>query len=92
MSKTILVTGGAGYIGSHTVKQLGQQGEKIIVLDDLSTGFEESILFGELVVGKTGDTELVDRIMTTHGVDTVMHFAAHTIVEAKNGSEGLGRI
>ncbi len=80
MSKAIMVTGGAGYIGSHTVKQLGQQGEKIIVLDDLSTGFEENVLFGELVVGKTGDQELVDRIMKTHDVDTVLHFAAHTIV------------
>lgn len=80
MSKTILVTGGAGYIGSHTVKQLGEQGEKIIVLDDLSTGFEEAVLFGDLVVGKTGDRELVDRILTTHDVNTVMHFAAHTIV------------
>jgi len=80
MSKSILVTGGAGYIGSHTVKQLGQQGEKIVVLDDLSTGFEESVLFGELVVGKTGDMELVDRIMSEHNIDTVMHFAAHTIV------------
>ncbi len=80
MSKAILVTGGAGYIGSHTVKQLGQQGEKIVVLDDLSTGFAENVLFGELVVGKTGDQELVDRVMKTHNVDTVMHFAAHTIV------------
>jgi len=80
MTKSILVTGGAGYIGSHTVKQLGQAGEKIVVLDDLSTGFEHSILFGELVVGKTGDMELVDRVMKEHNIDTVMHFAAHTIV------------
>jgi UDP-glucose 4-epimerase len=80
MSNGILVTGGAGYIGSHTVKQLGQKGEKIVALDDLSTGFEESVLFGELVVGKTGDQELVDRIMKEHNIDTVMHFAAHTIV------------
>ena len=80
MSNGILVTGGAGYIGSHTVKQLGQQGEKIVVLDDLSTGFEESVLFGELVVGKTGDQELVDRVLQAHNIDTVMHFAAHTIV------------
>ena len=80
MSNGILVTGGAGYIGSHTVKQLGQQGEKIVVLDDLSTGFEESVLFGELVVGKTGDQELVDRVLQQHSIDTVMHFAAHTIV------------
>ncbi len=79
-NKTILVTGGAGYIGSHTVKQLGQRGEKIIVLDDLSTGFEESVLFGEVVQGKTGDTELVDRVLADNNVDTVLHFAAHTVV------------
>jgi len=80
MAKSILVTGGAGYIGSHVVKLLGQQGEKIVVLDDLSTGFAESVLFGELVVGETGDMGLVDRVMSEHNIDTVMHFAAHTIV------------
>ena len=79
-AKTILVTGGAGYIGSHVVKQLGEAGEKVIVLDDLSTGFEESVLYGELVVGKTGDQALVDRLISEHNIDTVMHFAAHTIV------------
>ncbi len=78
--KAILVTGGAGYIGSHVVKQLGQRGEKIVVLDDLSTGFEDSVLFGELVIGKTSDKELVAKIIDEHDVDTVMHFAAHTIV------------
>lgn len=78
--KAILVTGGAGYIGSHVVKQLGERGEKIIVLDDLSTGFEDSVLYGELIIGKTGDRELVSRIIEENDVDTVMHFAAHTIV------------
>ena len=47
--KTILVTGGAGYIGSHVVRQLGEAGEKIVVLDDLSTGFKQAVLYGELV-------------------------------------------
>lgn len=78
--KAILVTGGAGYIGSHLVKQLGEAGEKIIVLDDLSTGFRESVLHGELVVGKTGDRELVDKLIVEHNIETVIHFAAHTIV------------
>ena len=78
--KAILVTGGAGYIGSHLVKQLGEAGEKIIVLDDLSTGFRESVLHGELVVGKTGDRELVDKLIAEHNIETVIHFAAHTIV------------
>ena len=76
----ILVTGGAGYIGSHVVKQLGQMGEQVVVLDNLSTGFRESVLHGELVVGDTGDSELVDRILQVHSVNTVLHFAAHTVV------------
>ena len=80
MSKTILVTGGAGYIGSHVVKQLGQAGENIVVLDNLSKGFKEAVLYGELVVGDTGDKELVSRVLTDYNIDTVMHFAAHTIV------------
>ncbi len=78
--KAILVTGGAGYIGSHVVKQLGEGGEKVVVLDDLSTGFESSVLHGEFVIGKTGDKDLVTSIIQEHDVDTVMHFAAHTIV------------
>lgn len=78
--KAILVTGGAGYIGSHVVRQLGEAGERIVVLDNLSTGFAEAVLYGELVVGDTGDRELVSRILKEHDVDTVMHFAAHTVV------------
>jgi len=78
--KAILVTGGAGYIGSHVVRQLGERGERVVVLDDLSTGFAESVLHGELVVGKTGDRQLVGELIRAHGIDTVMHFAAHTVV------------
>ncbi|MBX2878577.1 MAG: UDP-glucose 4-epimerase GalE [Granulosicoccus sp.] len=78
--KPILVTGAASYIGSHVVKLLGERGEKIVVLDNLSTGYAESVLHGELVVGQTGDMELVNRLITDHDIDTVMHFAAHTIV------------
>ena len=81
MSKSpILVTGGAGYIGSHVVKLLGERGESVVVLDDLSTGNADAVLHGELVVGKTGDTELVSKLIADKGIDTVMHFAAHTIV------------
>lgn len=76
----ILVTGGAGYIGSHVVKLLGERGESVVVLDDLSTGNADAVLFGELVVGKTGDMELVSKLIADKGIDTVMHFAAHTIV------------
>ena len=77
---TILVTGGAGYIGSHVVRQLGESGEKILVLDNLGRGFRQAVTAGELVVGDVGDFELVSRLLAEHRVDTVMHFAAHTIV------------
>ena len=79
-NKKILVTGGAGYIGSHVVRQLGAAGESIITLDNLSTGFEAAVTAGELIVGDTGDAALLQRIFSEHDIDTVMHFAAHTIV------------
>lgn len=77
---SILVTGGAGYIGSHTVLQLRARGEQVVVLDDLSTGFRQAVLDTPLVVGKVGDRDLVMEVLRTHAVDTVLHFAAHTIV------------
>lgn len=78
--KSILVTGGAGYIGSHTVRQLGEAGEKVVILDNLSTGFRASVLHGDFVQGDTGDGALVAKILKDYDVDTVIHFAAHTIV------------
>ena len=78
--KGVLVTGGAGYIGSHVVRQLGEAGERIVVLDNLYSGFEKSVLYGELVIGDTGDRELVARILREHDIDSVLHFAAHTVV------------
>ncbi len=81
MSKgKILVTGGAGYIGSHVVRQLGEAGEDVIILDNLCTGFRSAVLHGELIVGDTGDQELVARLLGEHQIETIMHFAAHTIV------------
>ncbi|HEX7325898.1 MAG TPA: UDP-glucose 4-epimerase GalE [Rhodanobacteraceae bacterium] len=77
---TILVTGGAGYIASHVVLQLVAAGEHVVVLDDLSTGFREAVLGAELIVGHVGDQKLVAGILREHHVDTVMHFAARTIV------------
>ena len=79
-SGTILVTGGAGYIGSHVVRQLCEAGEAVVVLDDLSTGFESAVLGAPLVVGNTGERDMVTRLLDTHRVETVMHFAARTIV------------
>lgn len=75
-----LVTGGAGYIGSHVVRRLGEVGYDVVVLDDLSTGFRESVLCGELIVGNTGDRDLVCSLLKHYRVDTVLHFAAHTVV------------
>jgi UDP-glucose 4-epimerase len=76
----ILVTGGAGYIGSHVVRQLGDAGENVITLDNLSTGFQAAVTSGELVIGDTGDAALLDRVFAAHDIDTIMHFAAHTVV------------
>lgn len=76
-----LVSGGAGYIGSHVVRQLIAAGEKVIVLDNLSTGFKQAVTAGaELVVGDTGDQELVSELLKKYQIDSVLHFAAHTIV------------
>ncbi|MGH8189417.1 MAG: UDP-glucose 4-epimerase GalE, partial [Steroidobacteraceae bacterium] len=77
---TILVTGGAGYIGSHLVRQLGERRESVLVLDNLATGFRSAVLHGTLVVGDNGDRDLVSRLLREHRVETVMHFAANTIV------------
>ena len=76
----ILVTGGAGYIGSHVVQQLLAAGERVLVLDNLGRGFREAVIDADLVVGDVGDFALVLKLLAEYGVETVMHFAAHTIV------------
>ena len=80
MPPGILVTGGAGYIGSHVVRQLLERGERVVVLDNLSTGYRSAVLGAPLIVGDTGDREAVAQVLRDHGIETVMHFAAHTIV------------
>ena len=77
---TVLVSGGAGYIGSHVVRQLCEAGEQVVVLDDLSTGFRSAVPEGLLVTGNTGDRDLVTALLAGHKVTTILHFAAHTIV------------
>ncbi|ANB17155.1 UDP-glucose 4-epimerase GalE [Dokdonella koreensis] len=76
----ILVTGGAGYIGSHVVLQLLARGERVVVLDNLASGFREAVLGGHFVQGDVGDRALVAALLAEHAIDTVMHFAAHTVV------------
>ncbi len=77
---SVLVTGGAGYIGSHTLLQLVARGERVVVLDNLFTGFRQAVRDAQLVVGDVGDRALVDRLLREHHVDTIIHFAANTIV------------
>jgi len=78
---TVLVTGGAGYIGSHTVLALSDRGEDVVVLDNLSTGFRSVIPEGvELVVGDIDDRALVDSVMDRYEVDAVIHFAGSIVV------------
>jgi UDP-glucose 4-epimerase len=76
----ILVTGGAGYIGSHVVRQLGEAGEQVVVIDNLCKGFKQAVTTGDLIVGDVGDFDLVSRLLAEHQIDTVMHFAAHISV------------
>ena len=78
---SILVTGGAGYIGSHMVYALVDAGEPVVVLDNLSTGFRWAIPDQvPLVVGETGDAELVAKLLKQHEVDAIIHFAASIVV------------
>lgn len=78
---TVLVTGGAGYIGSHMVLALCDSGERVVVLDDLSTGFDWAVDGrATLVTGKVGDMELVGRLIAEHGVDAIVHFAGSIVV------------
>lgn len=78
---TVLVTGGAGYIGSHMVLALCDSGERVVVLDDLSTGFDWAVDGrATLIAGKIGDMELVGRLIAEHGVDAIVHFAGSIVV------------
>jgi UDP-glucose 4-epimerase len=78
---TILVTGGAGYIGSHMVHELVDAGEPVVVLDNLSTGFR-FLIPGSVpfVAGSTGDHDLVKKTIARHGVTAIIHFAASVVV------------
>ncbi len=77
----ILVTGGAGYIGSHVVKMLGEKGHEIAVYDNLSTGHDWALLYGKLVRGDLADAALLKRTINDFRPDAVIHFAASIQVE-----------
>src|SRR5574337_18385 len=72
----IFLTGGAGYIGSHMVAALGEQGHEVLVYDNLSTGHKDSRLFGKLIVGDLNDKALLRKSLHDFKPDAVLHFAA----------------
>jgi UDP-glucose 4-epimerase len=76
----VLVTGGAGYIGAHTVRALTAAGQRVVVLDTLERGRADAVIDAPLVVGDIADTALVTQICADHGVDAVVHFAAYKMV------------
>lgn len=80
MGASILVTGGAGYIGSHTCKALASAGYRPIVLDNLSEGHRWAVKWGPLAVGDIADRELLLATVKRHGIEAIVHFAAHADV------------
>jgi UDP-glucose 4-epimerase len=78
---TVLVTGGAGYIGSHTVQALAEAGENVVVIDNLSTGFSAFLPEGvPLFIGDAADENLVEGVIAAHGVQSIIHFAGSVVV------------
>ncbi|MBL8591793.1 MAG: UDP-glucose 4-epimerase GalE [Devosia sp.] len=78
---TVLVTGGAGYIGSHMVLRLADAGQAVVVLDNLSTGFDWAIDHrASFVQGNAGDMELVGKLIAEHGITEIVHFAGSIVV------------
>lgn len=71
----VLVVGGAGYIGSHMVKQLALAGNNVITLDNLSYGYRDAVKYGEFIEGDLGDSSILDAIFQSGDIDAVMHFA-----------------
>lgn len=76
----ILVTGGAGYIGSHTVAELLEQGKEVVVIDNLQTGHKDALLGGKLYEGDLRDKELLKRLFAENEIEAVIHFAANSLV------------
>lgn len=80
MPMKILITGGAGYIGSHVVKALGSLNHELTIYDNLSTGFKQAITFGDLVVGDLADKEKLDKLFQDKKFEAVFHFAGSIVV------------
>lgn len=76
----VLVTGGAGYIGSHAVAALQERGEEIVVVDNLQQGHKEALLGGKLYVGDLRDSDFLDTVFKENSIDSVIHFAANSLV------------
>ena len=77
----VLVSGGAGYIGSHMVLELLDRGEKVVVLDNLSTGFSQFLPEGvPLFIGDAADENLVEGVIAAHNVSSIIHFAGSVVV------------
>src|SRR6202012_6164242 len=78
---TVLVTGGAGYIGSHMVQTLVEAGESVVVIDNLSTGFSAFLPEGvPLFIGDAADENLVEGVIAAHRIDAIVHFAGSVVV------------
>ncbi|MFM9161226.1 MAG: NAD-dependent epimerase/dehydratase family protein, partial [Dolichospermum sp.] len=80
MNQKVLVTGGAGYIGSHVVRQLGEAGYDLVVYDNCSTGVPKSVLYGQLIIGDLADIDRLYQVFAKHQFSAVIHLAGSLIV------------
>ena len=77
---SVLVCGGAGYIGSHTVSELLDRGEDVVVADNLQKGHKEAVLGGKLMIGDLRDSDFLDKVFSENTIDSVIQFAANSLV------------